>query len=184
LSRLQNTQSLNRSVGHTISLKLGDFAMALWIIAAAFSAVGVPVVWIGLHFLGRDRAIARWPRAPGVIISSSIETSRGQGRDNDGFSYAYQSYTPVVRYTYSVNGQVLKGNQIARAVVSNTSLSPIQACINKYPTGKDVMVRYDPSDAKTAYLEVRRSVGAVIILAFGGFWIALGTLLFALALRA
>jgi hypothetical protein len=158
--------------------------MALWILGAVFSAVGLPMVWIGLHFLGRDRAIARWPCAPGVVISSGIETSRGQGRDQQGFTYNYNSYTPVARYTYRVGGQVLEGNRVARAVTSNTDRAPIQACINRYPPGKEIMVRYDPGDPKTAYLEVRRSLGAVILLAFGGLWIALGTLLAALALLA
>ena len=156
--------------------------MALWILGAVFSAVGLPMVWIGLHFLGRDRAIARWPCATGVMISSSIDWSRGQGRDQQGFSYEYKSYTPVVRYTYAVAGHVFEGDQVAREVVSNTSRAPIQACIDRYPPGKEVAVLYDPSDPKTAYLEVRRSMGAVILLAFGGFWMALGTLLFALAL--
>ena len=156
--------------------------MALWIIGAVFSAVGLPMVWLGLHFLGRDRAIARWPCAPGVMISSSIDWSYSQGRDPQGFSYTYKSYTPVVRYTYRVAGQVLEGDQVAREVGWTTSRDSVQACIDRYPPGKEVVVRYDPSDPKTAYLEVRRSLGAVIILAFGGFWIALGTLLFALAL--
>jgi hypothetical protein len=158
--------------------------MALWIIGAVFSAVGLPMVWLGLHFLGRDRAIARWPRAPGAVISSSIETSRSQGRDEQGYSYVYDSYMPVVRYTYRVAGRVLEGDQVARVVEWTTSRAPVQACIDRYPPGKEVMVLYDPSDPKTAYLEARRSVGAVIILAFGGFWIALGTFLFAQALLA
>jgi hypothetical protein len=156
--------------------------MALWILGAVFSATGIPMVWLGLHFLGRDRAIARWPSAPGVVISSSIEMARGQGRDKQGFSYTYESYTPVARYTYTVGGQELEGDQIARVVESNTSRDLVQACVDKYPPGKEVMVLYDPSDPKTAYLETRRSLGAMIILAFGGFWIALGTFVLALAL--
>ena len=159
--------------------------MALWILGAVFSAVGIPMVWIGLHFLGRDRAIARWPCAPGVMISSIIETSRSSpSRDKQGFSYDYEVYTPVVRYTYSVAGQVLEGDRVAREVVATTSRAPVQACVEKYSPGKEVAVLYNPSDPKTAYLETRRSLGAVIVLAFGGFWIALGVLLVALALLA
>ncbi len=159
--------------------------MALWILGAVFSAVGLPMVWIGLHFLGRDRAIARWPCAPGVMISSSIEVSRSsRSRDKQGNYYNYEVYTPVVRYTYRVAGQVLEGDGVAREVDSTTSRPPVQACIDRYSPGKEVVVLYDPGDPKTAYLEVRRSLGAVILLAFGGFWIALGTLLFALALLA
>ena len=159
--------------------------MALWILGAVFSAVGVPMVWIGLHFMGRDRAIGRWPCAPGVMISSIIETSRSSpSRDKHGYSYNYEVYTPVVRYTYRVAGQVLEGDRVAREVESTTSRAPVQACIDRYAPGKEVVVLYDPSDPKTAYLEVRRSLGAVILLAFGGFWIALGTLLVALKLLA
>jgi hypothetical protein len=156
--------------------------MALWILGAVFSATGIPMVWLGLHSLGRDRAIARWPSASGIVISSSIEMSRSRGRDKQGFSYAYESYTPAVRYTYTVAGQELAGDQIARVVESTPSRAPVQACVDKYPPGKEVMVLYDPSDPKTAYLETRRSLGAMIILAFGSFWIVLGTFVFALAL--
>ena len=157
--------------------------MAVWILGAVFSVAGLPMVWLSVRAFRRDRAIARWPTAPGVVISSSIDTRRDHSRDKQGLSYSYDSYAPVVRYTYRVAGQVLEGDQVTREYGWTTSLEPVQACINKYPPGKEVAVLYDPSDPKTAYLETQRSLGAMILFAFGRFWIALGTLLFVLELR-
>jgi hypothetical protein len=53
--------------------------------------------------------------------------------------------------------------------------------VDKYPANCQVMVLYDPTDPTKAHLEVKRSTGAVILLAFGCLWLAIGTLLVGLS---
>ena len=58
----------------------------------------------------------------------------------------------------------------------------VQRYVDAYPAQKAVEVLYDPSDPAVAYLEVHRSIGAIILLAFGGLWLSLAALLVALQL--
>ncbi len=80
-------------------------------------------------------------------------------------------------YSYSVDGTEYEGSAIARGNVSSSTPSGVTACIDRYPLGKTISVLYDPKDPSTAYLEVRRSTGAVILLGLGGLLTAIGALL-------
>jgi hypothetical protein len=157
--------------------------MAMWILGAVFALVGLPFVWIARRAFARDRAEARWPRAPGLVISARLDRWTETSRDQDGYYRDYTWYKPVVRYTYTVGGQVLEGKRIARAIDDvNTDRKTAQRYVDRYPVEKPIMVLYDPGDPAKALLEVRRSIGAVILLVFGCVWIAIGALLIALSL--
>jgi len=148
-----------------------------------FAVVGIPFLWIARRAFARDRLVARWPRADGVVTSTRLETSNRRYREkNTGLDYYRTMYTPSVSYTYSVNGQPFEGTGIARSIDGmTTTQDTAQAIIDRYPAQKQVAVLHDPADPKVAYLEVGRSTGAVILLVFGWFWIAVGALLVALS---
>lgn len=150
--------------------------MAMWILAAVFATVGLPMVWLAQRVFSRDRAAGAWPRAPGVITSSSLEAIKTKVRDRNGLYYDSTFYRPVVRYTYTVGGRTLEGTRAYRQDDEKTSEDAAQRSIDAYPAQKHVEVLYDPSDPSVAYLEVRRSTGAVILLAFGCLWLALSAL--------
>jgi len=157
--------------------------MAMWILGAVFALVGLPFVWIARRSLARARAATGWPRAPGVVISSQVETWKQKRRDEDGYDYDYTAYVPVVHYTYTVGGQVLEGKRIARAVDHfSTDRTTARRYVDAYPPQKEIQVFYDPADPKDAFLEVTRPTGAVILMVFGCVWLAIGALLLALAL--
>jgi hypothetical protein len=137
-------------------------------------------VGLSLSTGAKDRRIAKWPRAPGTIISSRIASSTYTGQDRDGYSQQYTSYTPEVSYSYSVDGTEYEGSVIARANVSTSTHAVVAACIDRYSPGKTISVLYDPTDPTTAYLEGRRSIGAAILLGFGGLLMAIGVLIIAL----
>lgn len=159
--------------------------MPMWALGCVFALVSVPFLWIVWRVVARDRAIRSWPRAPGVIAASYVETSNEQHRDEDGHYRAYTTHRPHVRYTYSVGGASLEGESVAPSLDGSTvGERAAQAIIDAYPTGRDVMVLYDPSDPKKAHLEVRRSLGAMILLGFGALWLALGALFIALSVLA
>lgn len=50
----------------------------------------------------------------------------------------------------------------------------MKACIDRYPRGAKVPVRYEPKDPATAYLEARTSAGAVFLVCFGLFFLLAG----------
>ena len=156
--------------------------MPMWLLGGIFTAVGVPMVWLAQRVFDKDRAIARWPRAPGVVTTSRLKSWNQKVRDRNGLYYDQTVYAPVVGYTYTVDGQVLEGEVIARSVEGVAmGQSGAQRVIDRYPEQKQVMVLYNPIDPKNAYLEVRRSTGAVILLLFGCLWFAIGTLLVVLS---
>lgn len=155
----------------------------MWILGAVFTVVGLPLIWIARRAFANDRMVATWPRTEGVVTSASIEKSTQRITDkNTGLVHYSGVYTPSVRFTYRVNGQPFEGAVISRSGHGmGTTLDAAQACIDKYSPQKQVTVLYDPADPKVAYLEVGRSIGPWILLAFGLVWIAVGVLLWALS---
>lgn len=150
------------------------------LVGGAFAVFGLPLVWLALSTFAKDRGIAKWPRAEGKIISSRIASSIRTSRDKDGYSQQYTTYTPEVAYSYAVDGTEYEGSAVARVDVSTSTRAVIAACVDRYAPGKAIMVFYDPADPTTAYLEVRRSVGAAILLGLGGTLTAIGVLLIGL----
>jgi hypothetical protein len=155
--------------------------MQMWMLGGVFALVGVPMIWLALRTIARDREIAAWPRAPGVITQARLDSWMQTSKDRDGFSRSDRMFRPIVQYTYQVEGRTLDGNRIHRNDDTATGRGAAQREIDKYPPKQEVMVLYDPKAPKTAYLETRTSIGGVILCAFGGFWIALGGLLVALS---
>ncbi len=156
--------------------------MPMWVLGCVFALVGLPFLWLARRVFSRDRAIADWPRAPGVVLSSHVNKTRQKYRDKNGHDYDYTAHQPSVRYRYTVDGQVLEGESIARSLDGFTmDERAARGIVDRYPADREVRVLYDPSDPKKAHLEVKRSTGAVILLAFGCLWLAIGTLLLALS---
>lgn len=136
------------------------------LVGGGFALVGMPMIVLALRAFGKDRTIKRWPRAPGVITGAHLESQGGTYRDSDGFDRDYTTYWPVVHYTYTVDGQELEGTRIAR-VGYTAGKRKAEKHLAQYPVGREVRVYRDPTDPSTAYLEVRRSLGGVILLGLG-----------------
>ncbi|MBK6515289.1 MAG: DUF3592 domain-containing protein [Polyangiaceae bacterium] len=158
--------------------------MEILIVGLAFLLTGVPFVGLAMRVFARDRAIARWPRVDGVVTSARLQSSTRRVTDkNTGLHSSSTYYTPVVRYTYAVGGETFEGTSIARSLDKlSTTHDAAGRIIAQYPPQARVAVLHDPAEPKTAYLEVRRSVGGIILLAFGLLWLALRTLVTTISL--
>ena len=154
--------------------------LQMWILGGVFALVGVPMIALAMRAFAKGRAIAAWPRAPGVVISARLDSWSQTSRDRDGFNRTDRMYRPIVEYTYDVEGRTLQGDRIDLESAA-TGRESAQRVIDAYPPSKPLMVLYDPKDPATAYLQVRTSIGGVILACFGGFWIALGALLVGLS---
>lgn len=157
--------------------------MGMLCLGGVFALAGAPMVWLAWRTFGRDRAIAAWPKVAGRILGSHVQRTASTYRDQDGYDRKYTACEPKVRYTYTVGTDVLQGDGIARSI-EGTSMGEAMAqrIVDAYPAGRDVMVLYDPSRPQTAYLEVRRSIGAIILMGFGGVLMGIGGLLMVLSL--
>lgn len=148
------------------------------IFGSVFLLTGFVPIWIASRTFAKDRAIASWPRAPGRVTKSTVASRTGSAKDQQGYVQRYTVYEPVVEFTYTVDGRELQGDRLARSVTPSTSMPDM----GRYPPGQDVMVYYDPNAPSTAYLEVHRSTGAVILTCFGGLFVLIGILVPALVL--
>lgn len=146
--------------------------MLALLIGGIFMLFGLPAILIARTAFAKDRAIARWPRAPGRITSARVESRSYKSRDRQGYYSDYTAHTPIVQFTYTVDGRELQGDRLARVVES----SNIKPDLSRYSPGQEVLVYYDPSAPETAYLELHRSIGAVILAAMGGLFVAIGLL--------
>lgn len=155
--------------------------MTLLLIAMALAALGTPFVLLARRTFARDRAIAAWPRAPGVITHARVETSTRRRREDDR-DIEYTAYEPVLTYTYTVAGRELDGDRILPSGAFTTGKSEAQAYMDRYPVAKPVQVLYDPNEPTTAYLEVQRSTGAVILMAMGSVFFTAAAILVVLAI--
>jgi Protein of unknown function (DUF3592) len=147
-------------------------AMFPLIFGSVFVLVGLVPIWLARRTFAKDRAISKWPRAPGTVTSATVRASSGRSKDPQGYYREYTVYQPVVQFTYTVDGRVLQGDRLARSVVSSTT----RPDLSRYPAGQGVMVYYDPDDPSTGYLEVHRSTGAVFLTCFGALFVFVGVL--------
>lgn len=148
------------------------------VFGSVFVVTGLVPLWLAARTFGKDRAIARWPRAPGTMTKATVTSRETRSKDPQGYMRTYTVFEPDVEFTYTVDGRELHGNQLARIVIPSTSMPDL----GRYPVGQGVRVYYDPNDPKTAYLEVRRSTGAIILSVLGGVFVFVGVLVPALVL--
>lgn len=142
------------------------------IFGGVFSLCGLTGLLLAWRTFAKDRAIRRWPRTVGRVTASRVESWTSRSKDQQGFPVEQTMYEPKVSFTYEADGRTHEGTQLARASVASSTppdLSP-------YPVGGVVMVYVNPEDPTIAYLEVHRSVGAMIIGGMGALFLAIGLL--------
>jgi hypothetical protein len=115
------------------------------VLAVIFVLAGIFALY-SARYMSQLRAQARaWPRVPGHMTAReavSAPLRRGvQGRS---------SYTPEVRYTYSVDGVEYQGDKLNLSTTTNGSRKSVERKLAKISDTPDVL--YDPADPKTSCL--------------------------------
>ncbi len=149
--------------------------MRPWMIGTPFAVVGIVLVAIAMHIFSSDSATRSWPTADGVITSSKLDTNTVQAKDRAGYLRYRGSYVPKVSYNYTVDGRQLEGSRITREPRADDHGDVVVA---QYPVGKTVKVYYDPKDPASSVLELKTSIGGVILAAIGGFFLLFGVAMF------
>ncbi|HYL73423.1 MAG TPA: DUF3592 domain-containing protein [Bryobacteraceae bacterium] len=133
---------------------------------AVFILVGL--LLLGVWFMLRKKAQAslQWPSSRGRVISSDI--NRRQDNDGDWIEEAR------VVYEYMVGGASLQGHRIA---FGGSGAGGARKSVERYPTGANVDVYYDPAKPASAVLE-RSAGGATFVLPLvGGVFAIVGIVL-------
>lgn len=138
-------------------------------LALVFGGIGVWAVVQARRGQQKAHAAQGWPSAPGAIVEARV--SRNSHEDSDGDTH--YSYSPRLKYTYTVQGQTYTGSQITFGFQkSYNSESSAAAVLQRYPVGGQVMVIYDPHNPAEAALE-RKAGGVGAGLVIGIIFIAL-----------
>ena len=119
-----------------------------WIARLGFGAASAVCLWIVIPLSVslvsswlQGRASAGWPKAPGRMITGSIDRPMHRPRD----------YTLQFRFEFTVGGRRHEGTQINAGDVMDTSrFAELQ---NRYAAGRMVSVAYDPADPSRSVLE-------------------------------
>ena len=118
------------------------------VLAAIFGAISY---WYGWRTMKKNKAAAKWPTVPGVIISAELDSYIKYDDDGD----ATTMYTPLITYKYEVEGQVYKHNRVRVQAFAATNMQSVSSKkLEKYPVGDEVDVHYDPFDPQDALLEI------------------------------
>lgn len=136
----------------------GNFVYLIIFIAGA--------AWLGLTLYSMQQAkqSASWPSTTGKVDRTWVEES--SSTDDEG--HVDYSYTPHVRYAYTVDGTQYTSERISfGAVTSYGSDSSARSHLSQYPPGGELQVFYDPADPSKAVL-LREAHGSTVSLIGSG----------------
>ena len=83
------------------------------------------------------------------------------------------TYTPVVEYTYTVNGATLQGKRLSPGGTMSYDYNTAQGILSRYQPGQPVTVHYDPANPTQAVLETK-AAGSLLLFILGGVFLAIG----------
>lgn len=112
-----------------------------------FFALGVWALATGTYKAVEGMKAYAWPKAYGRVITAKVK----EMRTSQNIRIARLCF--YVDYLYQVNGEILEGNRVNVGWHCFGSEGRIQELFRKYTPGKEVMVRYNPSDPSRAVLE-------------------------------
>jgi hypothetical protein len=115
-------------------------AMAAFLVPAAIMLGGVAVMAWSV------RKVRRWPRAPGVIVSTSLAPMKNP-------ESAGRSFRPIVRYRYTVGGVERQGRTLRHGRTEGGNEGWARQALARYPAGAPVNVLYNPLNPAESALE-------------------------------
>ena len=136
------------------------------------------IAWIIWFLRMHRRAVAQaqaaqsWPTTRGEIVESRIAVSESTDSD-DNTTY---TYSPVLRYRYTVGERDYEGKRLRFGVESSGSEGTIKAWLIPYREGERPTVHYNPADPADCVLETVKPSNAYIVASLigGGVFILLG----------
>jgi hypothetical protein len=128
------------------------------------SAIGPGMIFVGLRLRIKARASQGWLQVMGKVANAAVSKD-GEGMDVE----------VAVEYDYSVNGVSYKGKRLRFGGWYRTP-ALIQADLERYKPGSEVVVFYNPNKPSDAVL-LREAKGTFL-------WILVGILMTAAAVMA
>jgi hypothetical protein len=127
---------------------------------------GLLLLLLVISALREAVAMKRWPVAKGRVLSSTVEEYRADaGASNFGGAHARTTlYRPVVLYEYEVAGHRYRSNRIAQSPGINRGVPTFaEKTAQRYPSGCEVDVRFNPKRPDESVLEPRVPAGWILL---------------------
>lgn len=136
------------------------------------------VLWFGgkeVVLAGRSNS---WPSVAGKVtelrVNHSTHTNRGLKIRGHRRTYTHDMYTPVVKYSYTVNGAQYNGDTIAFGMGSYGDKKGADAVVDKYTTSNELNVYYDPGNPGTSVLQRGNMIPGLLACGGGILMLAIG----------
>jgi len=100
--------------------------------------------YMAIHAIRQQSVAQAFPTVPGRVVESRVSVYRGRRSI---------TYTPVIRYTYRVNGQMYKSGVLRHGMWGGGNQGSAQRAVRAHPVGSPVLVHYNPADPSDALLE-------------------------------
>lgn len=150
------------------------------IVIVCFGGFGLFVVW-GAWFLGwregwENYQLAQesvnWVEVTVIATKTDVElvsTGSGDNRDN--------SYLPKVSYSFLVDGQVYRNDEIRLGGMAQNSRAEAEAVLAGYPLGQEMSAFYNPANPAQSVLEPGVHSNLRVSLLFSALFMLLGALI-------
>jgi len=112
--------------------------------------IGVILIVYSLLTERRSRAVESWATTPGIVIDASINSDEKIRERRQSVKF----YSPGVQYTYKVGRREFVSDKIWIHTREQPDPEEARRVVASYPTGKAVLVHYNPKDPADSVLEV------------------------------
>jgi len=126
------------------------------LIAFLFIVAGLRATFFSLTLIFQWKQSQEWPSVRGKIIQSNLQSMLAPRGNRRIPPRLVTVYTPDILYAYRVNAESFQSKQIFIRQRFPSSFGISDDLVEKYPTGKDVTVFYDPNKPEFAVLERNR----------------------------
>jgi hypothetical protein len=95
-----------------------------------------------------------YPALTGHVLHTTVREEIEEPENDGGVNTRTVTYHPVIRYSYTVDGQQYENDRYS--VLDDTRFSswePAQELLSKFPVGGEITVYYNPESPKDSYLD-------------------------------
>jgi hypothetical protein len=163
--------------------ELPVFPLGIRVFGLIFLLAGCSMLTAGLWRFKQARDSTRWPVTNGAVVFSEKHSSTSVVEDSEGDRSRVQSHSAALAYRYQVDGVTYYSNIRRFGALAGASGGWAQAILDRYPTGAEVPVSYNPADPNTAVLEPGSSSESYWLPGAGAAFCLFGIAAFILGLR-
>jgi hypothetical protein len=122
------------------------------ILAIYTGVLGLIFFLVFSSILKSNRISRDWPYTTGEITISHVERRKVVRRGGRHGTQHLIRYIPIVKYSYTVNGDTYHGERIGYGINQSPFQSAPKRWVKRFPEMSTVQVHYDPANPKEAVL--------------------------------